>query len=135
MGAYFLLFRKTPLAIKFVRDWLTAMSDPMVSRVESLTGAPDPGSGGDVAAREQAMAQLAASGMLNVQTIPSDLQQGPTVAVGAAAGFRTPIKNSAGFQKHMADQSALSILFKHYGFKWMVLREVHQLMALKRWRD
>ncbi|CAD7957662.1 unnamed protein product [Amoebophrya sp. A25] len=85
MGAYFLAFRKTPLTLRFVRDWLSKMSDPVVSRIETVS--------------------------------------------------QHQIKNYAGFQKHMADQSALSVLFKQYGFKHMSLKDVHKFIALKRWRE
>ncbi|CAD7964666.1 unnamed protein product [Amoebophrya sp. A120] len=84
MGAYFLAFRKTPLALRFARHWLSKMIDPVIVKVESIDKS---------------------------------------------------VKNYAGFQKHMADQSALSVLFKQYGFKHVALKDVHKFIALKRWRE
>ena len=81
MGAYFIAVRKTPLAIEFVRDWLAAMQDSRVSKVENID---------------------------------------------------SRIKDFPGFQRHMADQSALSVKFKQYGLKWTTLKEIHTMMALKR---
>lgn len=40
-----------------------------------------------------------------------------------------------GFQKHQADQSVLSILFKQYGFKAVSLEEGHKYVTLARWRE
>ena len=45
------------------------------------------------------------------------------------------LRNYPGYQKHMADQSALSILFKQYGFLHVPLAQVHKYVALKRWRE
>jgi hypothetical protein len=44
-------------------------------------------------------------------------------------------ENYPGFERHMADQSAMSILFKAYGFRHMKLSDVHNYMMLKRWRE
>jgi len=40
-----------------------------------------------------------------------------------------------GFQKHQADQSIFSVLFKEYGFQAFSLEEGHSVITLARWRE
>jgi len=40
-----------------------------------------------------------------------------------------------GFQRHMADQSIFSVLFKQRGFQAMPLEEGHRVVQLDRWRE
>jgi len=87
LGAYFLLFRKTQIAISFVEDWLRRSEDPI-----ALIGGVDSDGMGD-----------------EVSEIP-------------------------GFQKHQADQSVFSVLFKDYGFSAISLEEGHKILKLARWR-
>ncbi|CAE8603808.1 unnamed protein product [Polarella glacialis] len=42
---------------------------------------------------------------------------------------------AAAYQRHMADQSVFSVLFKQRGFKAMTLEEAHQVVQLDRWRQ
>eukprot|EP00929_Paragymnodinium_shiwhaense_P007871 TRINITY_DN111791_c0_g1_i1.p1 TRINITY_DN111791_c0_g1~~TRINITY_DN111791_c0_g1_i1.p1 ORF type:complete len:909 (-),score=124.85 TRINITY_DN111791_c0_g1_i1:3-2729(-) len=42
---------------------------------------------------------------------------------------------AAGYQRHMADQSVFSVLFKQRGFKAMPLWLGHQVVQLDRWRE
>eukprot|EP00392_Amoebophrya_sp_AT5.2_P011419 g11496.t1 len=36
MGAYFLAFRKTPYSLRFAREWLSRMIDPVVVKIETM---------------------------------------------------------------------------------------------------
>jgi len=58
--------------------------------------------------------------------------------LGAAAveadGEEPPVE-APGFQKHQADQSVLSLLFKEWGFKAMTLEDGHRVVTLARWRE
>lgn len=40
-----------------------------------------------------------------------------------------------GFQKHQADQSVFSVLFKDYGFSAISLEQGHKVVKLARWRE
>jgi len=82
LGAYFLVFRKTPTAISFVEEWLEKSQDP-------------------------------------------------TTLIGS----KTTTSEVPGFQKHQADQSVFSVLFKDYGFNALSLEEGHKVVKLARWRE
>lgn len=45
------------------------------------------------------------------------------------------MKESPGYQRHMADQSVFSILFKQRGFQALPLEEGHKVVRLDRWRE
>merc|ERR1711877_82287 len=92
IGAYLLLFRKTEIAISFVKDWLREAEDP-----EALIGFD----------------------ANNVTTKSPD-----------HAEVEVP-----GFQKHQADQSIFSVLFKERGFRAVTLQEGHKYVKLARWRE
>merc|ERR1719272_2257475 len=42
---------------------------------------------------------------------------------------------SPGYQRHMADQSIFSVLFKQRGFQALSLEEAHRVVRLDRWRE
>jgi len=50
-------------------------------------------------------------------------------------GARSSVHTSAGYQRHMADQSVFSVLFKQRGFQAMSLEEGHKVVQLDRWRE
>eukprot|EP00811_Abedinium_folium_P032760 NODE_577_length_2915_cov_4.166069.p1 GENE.NODE_577_length_2915_cov_4.166069~~NODE_577_length_2915_cov_4.166069.p1 ORF type:complete len:875 (-),score=279.23 NODE_577_length_2915_cov_4.166069:181-2805(-) len=39
------------------------------------------------------------------------------------------------YERHMADQSVFSVLFKRFGFQAMTLEEAHRVVKLRRWRE
>lgn len=54
----------------------------------------------------------------------------------ASGGDSVPNENDVpGYQRHMYDQSVLSVLFKQYGFRALSLEEGHQVVRLERWRE
>eukprot|EP00928_Gymnodinium_smaydae_P032899 TRINITY_DN23720_c0_g1_i1.p1 TRINITY_DN23720_c0_g1~~TRINITY_DN23720_c0_g1_i1.p1 ORF type:complete len:922 (-),score=76.94 TRINITY_DN23720_c0_g1_i1:19-2784(-) len=84
LGAYFLMFRKTPVALDFVEEWLRMSENPDII--------------------------MESGGASNMDA-------------------------SAGYQRHMADQSVFSVLFKQRGFQAMALVEGHRVVQLDRWRE
>lgn len=99
LGAYFLLFRKTELAISFVEEWLRLSEDR-----ETLLGA-EAANSGDLA---------------------------PALAPTASTALAREMPS---FQKHQADQSIFSVLFKEHGFHAMTLEDGHKVVTLARWRE
>mmetsp|Transcript_30309 Transcript_30309/g.96901 ORF Transcript_30309/g.96901 Transcript_30309/m.96901 type:complete len:108 (-) Transcript_30309:15-338(-) len=45
------------------------------------------------------------------------------------------MRDAPGYQRHMADQSIFSVLFKQWGFEAMTLEEGHRAVQLDRWRE
>jgi len=108
IGAYFLLFRKTEVAIKFVKEWLKLSEDPL-----AVMGA--------------------AAGNLSSSVDSSQSSEDAKKKISAAE--RVDGKLLPGFQKHQADQSVFSVLFKKYGFAATSLEEGHKYVTLDRWRE
>eukprot|EP00928_Gymnodinium_smaydae_P060940 TRINITY_DN448_c1_g1_i2.p1 TRINITY_DN448_c1_g1~~TRINITY_DN448_c1_g1_i2.p1 ORF type:complete len:936 (-),score=75.32 TRINITY_DN448_c1_g1_i2:198-3005(-) len=96
LGAYLLFFRKTNVAINFVKEWLRFAEDPLALRGYPVKQVSPPGTR---------------------STLESNLNELP------------------GFQKHQADQSIFSLLFKAHGFRSMPLEEGHTVVTLARWRE
>eukprot|EP00927_Polykrikos_kofoidii_P071264 TRINITY_DN67556_c0_g1_i1.p1 TRINITY_DN67556_c0_g1~~TRINITY_DN67556_c0_g1_i1.p1 ORF type:complete len:981 (+),score=123.43 TRINITY_DN67556_c0_g1_i1:141-3083(+) len=51
------------------------------------------------------------------------------------SGLTASMNASANYQRHMADQSVFSVLFKQRGFQAMTLEEGHHAVQLDRWRE
>lgn len=51
------------------------------------------------------------------------------------AGDSANLLEAPGFQRHMADQSIFSVLFKQHGFEALSLQEGHRVVQLDRWRE
>lgn len=105
LGAYFLAFRKTKLAVAFVEEWLRLAEDP-----EALLGTSD--------LPEAALDTASASE--------------PGLVIGGEVPWQREVP---GFQKHQADQSVFSLLFKEHGFRGVTLQEGHRFVTLARWRE
>ncbi|CAK0896072.1 unnamed protein product [Prorocentrum cordatum] len=57
-------------------------------------------------------------------------------AQGAANWTEPPLRAQVpSFQKHQADQSVFSVLFKEHGFRAISLEEGHRVVTLARWRE
>jgi len=51
------------------------------------------------------------------------------------AGGEANLLSAPSYQRHMADQSIFSVLFKQYGFEAMSLEDGHKAVQLDRWRE
>lgn len=56
-------------------------------------------------------------------------------AILMESGRDENMENAPGYQRHMADQSIFSVLFKQRGFEAMSLEEGHRVVQLDRWRE
>jgi len=61
------------------------------------------------------------------------LSEDPEIITDNGRGVRPD--DAHGFQRHMADQSSFSVLFKRWGFEAISLEEGHQVVQLDRWRE
>lgn len=61
------------------------------------------------------------------------LSEDPAILLEPSPASR--LQQAPNYQRHMADQSVFSVLFKQWGFQAMSLEEGHKAVRLERWRD